>query len=176
MIAEWFYPKELKEIIRDLEAQGNLRREPLVMLNYETMFMICVIAISVAIVTNSDGVLTGIAIFILMSCSLFLNNYFIFTKFKVYIYGTSKSGFIDKITYKYRRNTVIYLIIPDAQKKRKTARIGKIIGEKHGVKIGRKIQFFEIDSKWLLPMPDIHIVKEYYCLRKDLMDQTSTSP
>ena len=173
MIAEWFYPKELKKIIADLVAEENLHRKPLEELNKGLMLMFYMTVITTVAAVYSEGVLSGVSMFMLMICLLFLHGYLNYCKFKVYIYGTSRSGFIDKIGYRYFQETILYIRKIDDRQTIKTARIGRIPRLRQNIRIGQKIEFFEVDNKWLLPMPDIHIVKEYYCLRKDLMEKQS---
>ena len=47
--------------------------------------------------------------------------------------------------------------------------MGPLLRAEHGVQVGGNIFFYEIEGSSVLPMPDIYIVKKYYCLRKDLM-------
>lgn len=173
MIAEWFYPKGLKKIIADLVAEENLHRKPLEELNKGLMLMFYITIIITVAAVYSEGFLSGASMFMIMICLLFLHGYLNYCKFKVYIYGAKRTGTIEQIEYRYRQQTILYIRKIDDRQTIKTARIGMIKGLKQNIKIGQKIQFFEVDSKWLLPMPDIHVVKKYYCLRKDLMEKQS---
>lgn len=171
MIAELFYPKELKRIIRDLEAKGNLRREPLDVLNKGLVLVIYVTVFTTAAAVHAEGFLSGVGMFVLMSPFLFLIPYLRNNKFKAYVYGSKRQGAISKITYRYFQETIIHIILSGDQKKIKTARIGRIIGLRQKIRVGQEIGFFESEDKWVRPMPDIYEVKKYYCLRKDLMEK-----
>lgn len=169
MIAELFYPNELKKIIRDLEAEGNLRREPLDVLNKGVVLIVCITVITTTSAVYTEGLLSGVGMFILMSTFLFLIPYLRNNKFKAYVYGSKKHGIISKITYRYFQETIIQITRDVDQKKVNTERIGKVVGLRKNIRVGQKIKFFEADNKKRLLMPDILEVKKYYCLRKDLM-------
>ena len=176
MFAEWFYPTGLKKIIRDLEAEDNLHREPLVELNKELRFILSMMCVSTC-VTYFNG--TTIDFF--FSSLFFIGAIFIFMrmkidKLKVYIYGTRKEGTVIQLKYAYFRNTIIRVSRLSDGASLKLNRLDLLVKPEHGAQVGKAIFFYEIEGSSILPMPDIDIVKKYYCLRKDLMDQTSASP
>ena len=173
MFAEWFYPKGLKKIIADLVAEENLHRKPLEELNKGLMLMFYITIIITVAAVYSEGFLSGASMFMIMICLLFLHGYLNYCKFKVYIYGVATSGIIDKVTCYCKRGTIIEIIRECDGCIIKTANIHKAGGLKHNINIGQKLQFFEIDSKWIRPMPDIREINEIYCLRKDLMEKQS---
>ena len=176
MIAEWFYPKDLKEIIRDLEAEDNLRREPLEELNKELRLMLFMTLFSIFIAWFNGTIidLLFVPLFIVVVLYIFINTKM--DKFKAYIYGTQEQGKVIQVSYAYFKNTIIRVSRLSDDASLKLNRLGLLVKAEHGLQVGKDIFFYEIEGSSILPMPDIHVVKKYYCLRKDLMDQTSTSP
>ncbi len=170
MIAELFYPKELKEIIRDLEAKNNLRREPLKKLNKELNYMfsqICLLLLCTLFSGTIIEMLFYILFYVILSYILVKDR---MHKLKSYIYGKKENGTIIQIKHAYFRNTIIRVSRLSDGNNIRLNRLDLLIKDFHGVQVGKDISFYETAEKFILPMPDITIVKEYYCLRKDLMD------
>lgn len=123
MIAEWFYPKELKEIIADLRAKDTLNEEALNMLKAETISRIkyafgfsVFIFFPVFFMANSITVLEkNLLIFCGMAMMLFflpLKNYIISRDMRLYIFGI-KTNAIITASYsckpEYPKNEVFYI-------------------------------------------------------------------
>ena len=180
MITEWFYPKELKEIIADLEAQGNLRREPLKPLNTSTHVM-CILALIMAItIYFNDGIIAAlITIISFYAITAFIVRYQ-FKYLKAYIYGEKQKVIIKKIKanefgraipnsniYCERLSDGVKITIPSVNNTGlKTMKLN----------IGDEINIYYSDTHKMHAVINSDLFKKEYCLRKDLMDQTSASP
>ena len=67
MIAELFYPKELKDIIHKLEAEDNLRRDPLNAFNKGIIVVILPLLMLVSVSVQDGVVWLTLALIILFA-------------------------------------------------------------------------------------------------------------
>lgn len=104
MIAELFYPKELKEIIRKLEDEDNLHREPLWLFDREIVIFLFVAIVTVLTIISDGEVVFGSLCLILLALLL---RSFVKSKikrFKAYVFGDRYEVVIKRII----RNKKIY--------------------------------------------------------------------
>ncbi len=168
-IAELFYPRELKEIIRKLEAEDNLRREPLDPYNRETILIVLVYSI---VIPSSllEGEYIGFIILAIMHYFLFmwfrkLSN----QRFFSYCSGASKTVLVENIKFRVPMNVLITYKIKESGVV-KTVRLPSYLKRAKLLK-GQELTFYCLDDGD--GMPDIPIFKHHFCLRKDLMKGTS---
>ncbi len=174
-IAELFYPKELKEIIRELEAENNLRHEPLERLNKFIVY-VCYGTISslTLLVFIGDGFIPSAIIF---SILLLLFSYLVRFYSKYFI--AYKIGDIHEVVIiKIIRNEFIRVfpnsnIICERLSDQKRFIIPRIINSdisKLNLHIGDKIKVYASEKSWKHAVADIHEFKLTYCLQRDLID------
>lgn len=171
MVAQWFYPKDLKELIANLEAEGNLRREPLKYMNIEIIVILAFSFILLFLAHNTQSM--GIALISLFS---FLLAFFAASirarKYKAYIYGLKKKGVILNVenSFYYSRVSI------KAAESQKTIRspILNLNSQMNKKNLeGTTISFYALQNKSHNTfMPNLSEVKKAYCLRKDLMNES----
>ncbi len=174
MIAELFYPKELKEIIRKLEAEDNLRREPLEELDkliYLSIFMFC--ALVLVVFWSSGGVpaLISVIVFTLITIRIARCHY---AYLRPYALGEEKLvTVIDFKVREFRRgipNKDIICELDSLSKRLIIPAITNIVIEKWGVSIGDNISVYHCPkSKYIISNKDEF--KKQYCIRRDLIKE-----
>jgi hypothetical protein len=103
VIAELFYPKELKNIIADLRAKGDLREVPLNILKKEIGFVLFVMFVVVILAFATDGVFAGSSLAIVFVFFISMHIKATINRFMAYTNGNKHQGVITKIV----RNKVI---------------------------------------------------------------------
>ncbi len=169
MVAQWFYPKDLKDLIAKLEAEDNLRRELLKHMNIEiiVILIISLVLLFLSYQTHSMGVAF---ISLISFLTAFFAASFRAKKYKPYIYGLKKKGVILNIenSYYYSRMSI------KDEETEKIIRTPNLNLEKELQEQDfqdKAIMFYFLPNKLHdMAMPDIQEVKEIYCLRKDLMN------
>lgn len=179
MIAELFYPNELKKIIRDLEAEGNLRREPLDMLNKFINIMF-VFAVIIALLSFQDGGVILSLIFLLLF--IVINIIVVRSQFKyfeAFIYGQKQKVVVRKIKTKEFLRTIpnsnIYCERLSDGKKIIIPRISNNAIKGSGISIGKKIVIYDTDHHAVHAIPNMDIFIKQFCLRKDFITGESNA-
>ncbi len=171
MVAQWFYPKDLKDLIAKLEAEDNLRREPIQRFNRVLWFMFFLVILGALIILSSDGAVLAFVWILMGIFVIWMSREARFHEFKQYLIGSVHEGVIKKISYHPFQSTTITCVHSDNNASIKLQRLEGTLSAKHGVEVGNTIKFYEHPSVKAKPMPDIYIVKRFYCLRKDLMNE-----
>lgn len=167
MIAELFYPKELKEIIADLLLENNLRREPLEALEKDINVMTVIMILCVGIFLHSGGIFDAFFMVCLSLILMFVQVRLKTKRFKAYVLGERYKA---QITSCAQNKWIKCKTIPD----------GKIlfswpleyfvpIGA--NLKKGETIYMYHNAKENTHPMPDFFMAKRKFCLRKDLMGE-----
>ncbi len=178
MIAELFYPRELKEIVADLEAKNNLRCEPLDQLN-RFIYVMTLLTLSIGgIALFADGLIVSLVVILigyLMTLSV-LRTHLKF--FKAYIFGERQEFMVEKIkTLEFGR---LFTSIPNLNVYCKRLSDGKKVKipflRQDGLKecnidLGAKIILYYSDTTKLYPASDTNLFKKEFCLRSDLMEK-----
>ncbi len=170
MIAELFYPMELKKIIRELEEADNLRQEPLKEFNKGVVliFWLCFLGVVVSL-SSADYHSVAFFSFLSIIAMYFYTRDFL-KKYKTLYKGGKSSAVIVSIKYRYFLNTVVTLELINGNKT--SARFPLILKENHKFKRGSEVAVYLLGEGKGYALPDIPVVKYYYCLRKDLMKGT----
>ena len=173
MIAKLFYPRELKEIIAKLDAENNLRTEPLFWLNRIIFVYLALLHLTSFVIFIADGFVYAGTAFVVFNFVIYLLVKAHFKQMKAYIYGKKQkaviknlkvNGFLRivsniKITCESLENGE-KIILPRVQKNWITAQ---------GLKVGDAITVYYAPGHKMHPAIDTEVDKQYLCLRKDLM-------
>lgn len=165
-IAEFFYPKELKEIIRTLDAEGNLRREPLGQYNKDGAFMM--VAVTAMVIVNF---LSGNFIESVCGCIFYygIDRFHFkgeFKRFSAYCSGSPQTVLVTNIKFRFPLNVLITYETKETGIVN-TIRLPSYLKRAKLLK-GQELTFYCLDDG--VGMPDIPIFKHHLCLRKDLME------
>ena len=181
MIAELFYPKELKDVVADLCAKGDLNEKALKNLNAQTVPFSILFLIFTGVLVAAYGLL-GFS-FLLIIAPVFISTEFIlirrsyFKNMAPYLLGEKKRGIIVDSYYINPR-------FPTRVIKVKSQETGKIIKISPGAiwskrsghsapRVGEAINFYEGNNKKYGVVPDCRSVKECFCLMRSLVEGES---
>ncbi len=174
MVAQWFYPKDLKELIAKLEAEGNLRREPLKHMN-RSIFVVFFMTIVISCILFFEGLLVGLTAFISLSIINLFVVRFQFKYIKAFIYGEKQKAIIkDFKIQEFRR------VIPNRDIHCERLFDGRKIVipailysriEDYGIQVGDEVTLYYSDTPAMYAALDIDLFKQDFCLRKDLMEK-----
>ncbi len=173
MITELFYPKELKDIIRKLEAEDNLRREPLEKLDKLLLYFAIFSLFLVISAYSQDGFFWGSLMLLLCCVVIWLVVNQTIKVFKAYIYGSIHRGIITKINYHYYQSISIQCSGLSDEAKVWLLRIAKVPTTADEIKVGNEISYFYAREYNTHKVPNLTNINRYNCLRKDLMKEES---
>ena len=173
MIAKLFYPKELKEIIAKLDAENNLRTEPLFWLNRIIFVYLCLFHLTSFIIFIADGLVYACTAFVVFNFVIYLLLKSHFKQMKAYIYGDKQKAVIKnlKVNEFLRR-------IPNMKMTCESLESGEKIVipwvqthwiKAQGLKVGDEITVYYAPGHKMHPATDTERDKQYLCLRKDLV-------
>jgi hypothetical protein len=176
MIAELFYPRELKEVIAELWQENNLRHKPLKQLNRNIYIFWSTLVFFSIIGFLGGGVLPAVIGFLLSYLMLQPLYHDMFKYCLAYAKGELHEGTIAKINTndipRVFTNCNIDCERLSDKKKFRMSRIFQKNIEKTGLTVGQKIKFYALEKNKRHAIPDLQAFKLAFCLRKDLMEET----
>ncbi|MGH1378507.1 MAG: hypothetical protein ACRBB3_06765 [Alphaproteobacteria bacterium] len=176
MIAELFYPKELKEIIADLRAKDNLneealkgiRRQPLV---FAVLWLFIVCLVYFATPLDFIGTLKfSIGLAVLGVLLVWGSVCSVFSRMKAYLTGEKYQGYVLGI-YSLPPSSSVKVKIQN-KNSNQIAFIGPFVQwhrTKECPQIGEKIYYYSIGKRMRHNMPNRIEIKEKYCLSKSMI-------
>lgn len=167
MIAELFYPKELKEIIADLRAEDDLNEEALRHYDGVTKIYLLIVLVSIVVVLYIDGM--GIP----FACLSVVAPFLIFHEgrerfescYKPYITGTKKVITLNRGKFRFRGGPKYRLVFYDHDNKRQfpTPLLNELNTFEATSENGFPVMCF-IDTKKGICMPNMDFLKAKYSL------------
>jgi len=174
MIAEIFYPNELKNIVQDLRVDDDLNEDALKTLNEQNNSMFIILLMLTALVFLGEGVLTGIVFTIL--AFLIFSVYYIwmirrnyFRKMGVFIFGEERQCVVSQIHYLGRFLSRAVVTVKDIENNKVFKLMpGSIWGNKYYYppKVQDVISYYYTQNKNYGAMPSTYEVKKHFCLLK----------
>ncbi len=178
-LAEFFYPRELKNIITDLEGEQNLRREPLHILNVQINIVLSFMAVICLLMLVIEGKIAAFIAAIIMVCIIKFCIHFNLKYYKAFIYGEKQKFLIEKMETSsfrlYTSNPVIntYCVRLSDKKKVKMPFLSLDMLKESNVKIDEIATLYYSEKHKIYPAVDTDLFKQEFCLRKDLMNETA---
>jgi hypothetical protein len=182
MIAELFYPKELKEIIADLRAKGDLNEEAVKAIRYTPyVFGALWLVVFVIIFISDPGlkltVFLGAGGLLLAAFFAWLTNQTTFTRMKSYLYGTREKGKVLGIYSAYPASAIkIKIQNITTSDVVYTGVFTQWYHTKECPKCGEEIYYYSIGKRIRHNMPDRTEVKILYCLSKRILRAKEKAP
>jgi hypothetical protein len=180
MIAEIFYPKELKDIIADLRAKDDLNEEALHFYNFYGFKIAAIFLVISCFLILVDERLVGISVLILIPvfCMIDLRSFY-FKSFAAYLYGTKKSGVLkkNKLTFHGRACGRVFFCQESNNLNSDLVIIGLIYTPRKDVyyasrypAIGDTVYYYHSNKG---AMPCFHNIMRKYCLSKSMIEDAS---
>ncbi len=178
MIAEWFYPKELKEIIADLRAKDDLNEQALKVLEHSPIvslllfgFVFVVIFFNVLpnwtviIITGAVCIVLG---FVLMILTILAS----WSRMRAYLRGKRNEGEVISVLPYVGINPQVRIKVKNLSSQQNIVFIGDYIEWHLDKKIcpqkGERIYYFSDGDNMRSNMPDRLEIKIKYCLSKSM--------
>lgn len=176
MIAEWFYPKELKEIIADLRAKDDLNEQALKVLEHSPIvslllfgFVFVVIFFNVLpnwpviIITGAVCIVLG---FVLMILTILAS----WSRMRAYLRGKRNEGTVIGV-YAVGLTSMVRIRLQNEYDSRRIL-VGDYvewnIKKKEHPRKGERIYYFSDGNNMRNNMPDRLEIKIKYCLSKSM--------
>lgn len=167
MIAELFYPKQLKRVVSDLRARGDLNERALEKINrlcFSYIFLTVLLVFSSYLIFENIWTTLIIVIFAPFFISWDINREFR-QKFAPYVLGKKiKSLFVKKSSFRYGNK--FYFSNLGKTKKFITAELKERVDDNYEIK---NQNIYLHDDKYI--MPDFKSIKNTYCLSKSRIGQ-----
>jgi|GEM_PF-3291537 len=178
MIAELFYPKELKEVIADLRAKDDLNGEALRTLNWPIdviifpLFVVNIFFLFKQIHAPTVGYEVPIfnALLLVVYMPFYVRGLWR-TYHASYIFGKKTKGTISNITFFVAGITYFDVTNNQTYENHRVCTAGPITFRHppYLTKIGDKISYYLMDNKRYHPNPDIYEYMKKHCLKTSLL-------
>ena len=172
LIAQFFYSRRLRVIIRELEAQNNIRYEPLKIYNVFMNFMLIGLVFICPIVFVSDGVFGTIFTFLFIAGMIFWLKYYQDNSLLAFAKGQRIKAEIVKMQYQsMSKDTHLWC------KRKDTGNVVKMVPlftnryEHEGVGMHKKVSIFQSPANKKFYILDIPSVRHANCIRKDFIQE-----
>ena len=165
MIAELFYPKELKDIIADLRAKGDLNEVALSRLNLLVIKWLLAMGGAASIPLINGYIFVSIALVVILPIGIrFDVKRHISQKILPYLLGRKEILSLKKrVPYRFG---VVLTMLGSSRKEYKTPLLTELWGQKELAKFGQEIECF-VCSDSEICMPNIKEITDKYCLKKN---------
>ena len=174
MLAEFFYPTELKKMIRNLEAADNLRRDPLKYFNLVILIFLIWSCVAILILVNSGLIgffLALFSIWVLFFPDLLAS----YQMIRAYVAGEKQKVKVIKFYPRtIRFHGPLFSVKCQRIEDGKIIKVPWISGAcltKNNINVGDEIFVYYSDDHGNCASPDIDDVKKELCLRKNLIHE-----